>query len=90
MITAVLTTYRVHWEATSNDPIEVKATCPKAAAEAFFDARGNWEDGNRPLTFDRGFMEPDELVAVACPDGSIQKFGMSARLVWAAQEVKDV
>lgn len=90
MIEAILTTYRVHWEVTSNHPIEVKATCPKAAAEAFFDGRGNAEDVNRPLTFGRGFMEPDELVAVECPDGSTQKFAMTARFVWAAEEVKDV
>jgi hypothetical protein len=90
MIELVLTTFRVRWEATSNDPIEVKATCPKAAAEAFFDGRGNVEDVNRPLIFPRGFMEPDELVAVESPDGSIQKFAMTARFVWAAQEVKDV
>tara|TARA_R110000868_G_scaffold129642_2_gene338719 strand:+ start:1309 stop:1578 length:270 start_codon:yes stop_codon:yes gene_type:complete len=89
MIEATLTAFQVHWEATSNDPIKVKATCPKSAAEAFFDARGNWEDVNRPLTFDRGFMEPADPVVVVSPDGTTQKFSMSARFKWTAEASND-
>jgi hypothetical protein len=83
-IAAVLTTYRVGW-AHSDQRQEVEAQVPQEAAERWL--AGHTDDRSTLITTLRRLPDP---VVVGCPDGTELKFKMTARIVWAAEEVKDV
>ena len=89
MITAVLATYRVGWaeDQQPEDYKEIPSTSPRDAAEKWISEYGNTNRVDLGRVHLLTFLDPSDLVAVICPDGTTQKFSMSARIVWAAEEV---
>jgi hypothetical protein len=90
VIEAVLATFRVGWDESQQPEYykEIPATSPQDAAEKWISDHGNTNRANLGRVHLQTFLDPSDLVAVVCPDGTTKRFGMSARIVWAVKEVQ--
>jgi len=82
MITAVLARYRVGW-AHSDQRQEVEASSPREAAEKWL--TGHTDDTSTIIHI---YRRNSNAVSVTGPDGATKRFRMTARIVWAAEEVQ--